>query len=118
MIPSDNLDSPSTRDPSGFWRFVFWLSFVLGSLALLFSWGLAQVPTSRNDPHVDQFVIHGIAATLLVIAIVFAKWLWGIRNPFDDGPKSAIKFALQAAWGELAVSVFALVALAVATRFH
>jgi hypothetical protein len=31
-------------DATGLWRFLFWLCFVLGNMALLLAWGLAHVP--------------------------------------------------------------------------
>ena len=57
----ESIDVEST-DPSGLWRFVFWLAFVLGTLALAFSWLLAQVPTPRRgaDMRLD-YIVRSIA---------------------------------------------------------
>lgn len=104
-------------DPSGFWRFVFWLVFVLGSLSLLLVWGLAHVP--QPDYHGDYRLNYAsctCAILLMTISILMARWLWQIRNPLtDEGPLTALRLVLCAAWIQGAIALLEMVGIAL---FH
>jgi hypothetical protein len=90
--------APDTVDPSGFWRFIFWLVLVLGALSMLLAWGLGQVP--RPDYHGDytlDYIVRSCTAGLTLIAILMGRWLWGIINPFVE-ETTAMHFVLRCAW--------------------
>jgi hypothetical protein len=101
----------------GFRQFVFWGTYVLGSLCLGFSWLLAQVPRPLGRPDLRlDYVVRSGAAFLLLICVLSAKRLWYVRNPVLDtlnGPGAVTKAVLGAAWFELALSLCWIVILAI-----
>ncbi|HLV94590.1 MAG TPA: hypothetical protein VKS44_05320 [Candidatus Acidoferrales bacterium] len=110
---------PSSIDPSGFWRFVFWLAYALGTISLLFSWMFAQVSSGRDSDRAWDFVIPLCALILILTSILMACWLWNIKNPFRyGGDRKAMSVVLEVAWFELAVAIYATVALLTYSLLH
>jgi hypothetical protein len=96
-------------DPTGLWRFLFWLLYVIGSLALIFSWMLAMVPEPRSvQPGVflPDLIVRSCSAVLLALVVVLARWLWKIRNPFSpSGPERPMQAFMVLVWLELAIAL-------------
>ena len=102
-------------DPTGLWRFVFWLAFVFGNLGLLFSWLLAQVPHPLygTDVRLD-YAVRSSVAVLMLTSILMARWIWKIKNPIrDEDHVTAIRLVLLLAWFELVVAIYGIVAMTV-----
>ena len=96
--------SPDSVDPSGFRRFLFWLSYVLGTLVLLFAWLLSMVP-GRPD-FTGDFVIRTTASSLVLISILLARWVWRIYNPFSESNGSiSMRVILGIAWTEFGIGL-------------
>jgi hypothetical protein len=104
---------PDSIDPTGFWRFVFWLALVLGTLSLLLAWGFAYVP--KPDFHGDyrpDYIVRSCSAVLMLVSILMARWLWGIKNPFvDERPITPMRFVLCFAWVEAVIAVIGIIGL-------
>jgi hypothetical protein len=98
---------------------VFWLTYVLGNLVLLFSFALAMVPGSLHDTDfTPEYTIRSIIAGLMLMSILMAKWIWKIRNPLTDrGPAVAMRVVLFVAWAELAFALYLIIALAILQLF-
>jgi hypothetical protein len=113
-LAENENEMPESIDPSGFWRFVFWLAYVLGTLSLLFSWLLSQVPRPRHGADLTgDYVFRSCAAVLLLISILMARWIWKIRNPLSDrGRAIAMRVALFIAWIELAIAFIGIIGIA------
>ena len=112
--PGGESPSQESTDPTGFWRFVFWLTYVLGTLCLLLSWLLSQVPTSRGADLTGDLLIRSSAAGLMLISILMARHLWKIKNPLTDGfPQTAMDFVLSLAWFELLIATSGVIGLAI-----
>jgi hypothetical protein len=91
--------APDSIDPTGFWRFVFWLVLVLGALSLLLEWGLTWVPRPAHDDHTPDYIILSCSAALTLISILMGRWLWGIKNPFvEQQPITGMRLVLRLAW--------------------
>jgi len=114
----DGVGTPGSIDPTGMWRFVFWLIFVLGNFVLAFSFLLAMVPSPHRPDFTSQYIIRGIVAGLMVISILMARWIWKIRDPESDR-KAAIgmRIVLFVAWAELAISAYLILGLATIQLF-
>jgi len=109
--------TPEPTDPTGFWRFIFWLAFVLGNLTVAFEWLLAQVPRlPHSDMRLDYAVRAGIVAFMLV-SIFMARKIWKITTPnLDQGPGIAMHLIVLIAWFELVVGFFGIIGIAVSQR--
>ena len=103
---------PESVDPTGFWRFVFWLALVLGTLSLLLAWGLAHVPVSAHADLSGDYVVRSCSAVFMLVSILMARWLWGIKNPLvDEGPITPMRLVLCFAWVEAALAVIGIIGL-------
>jgi hypothetical protein len=116
---SEGITTEST-DPSGVRRFIFWVAYVLGTLSLLFSWALAQVPEPRHDRHlVLDFAVRSCAGCLILTAILLARRIWRITNPLSRrSPASAIRVFLLMVWIELVVAFVGVIGVAVSQIFQ
>jgi hypothetical protein len=101
-------------DPSGFWRFLFWLAYVLGTLGVVSCWLLALVPRSIHDRDFAlDYMIRFCVGVLTLVSILMAKWLWGIKNPMTDrGAAFLIRLIVGVAWIEGAFAVVSMIAIA------
>ncbi len=108
---------PELVDPTGFWRFIFWLAFVLGNLTLVFAWLLAQVPRpSHAYLPLDYAVRAGIVAFMLV-AILMARRIWKINTPnLDQEPGIAMNLVVLVAWFELVSALCGIIVVAIFPR--
>ena len=113
MEHQNNMMSESTTRRV-FDRSVFWIAYVLGSLALLFSWLLAQVPHPRRGADLTlDYSVWSCSAGLLLICILMARRTWKVTNPImEGGPGVVTKAVLGAAWLELAFSLYGIISLA------
>jgi hypothetical protein len=114
----DSATRPELVDPTGFWRFVFWLVFVLGNLALAFAWLLAQAPRPLHgaDLRLDYAVRAGIVAFMLV-SILMARRIWKINTPnLDQEPGIAMNLVVLVAWFELVAALCGIVVVAMFRR--
>lgn len=103
-------DSP---DRTVFKRAVFWTAYILGTLALLFSFLLAQVPRGRNTDFTLDYICWSVAGSLLLISLVAAKFAWSIWNPLKwRGVSSPAQLFIGAAWVELAFSLYGILSFA------
>jgi hypothetical protein len=102
--------TPGSIDPTGLWRLLFWLVFVLGSLSLLFSWLLAQIP---GRPHGAELLPHYIsrlcAALFMLVSIVMARRIWKVTQ----GGRGAMQIVQLIAWVELIIAACGIVGIAV-----
>lgn len=64
--------TPGFIDRTGMWRLVFWLTYVLGNVVLLFSFALAMVPPSRSQTFTLEYTIRLIIAGLTLVSILMA----------------------------------------------
>ena|SRR5260221_9849212 len=112
--------TPESIDPSGFWRFVFWLTYVLGTLSLAFSWLLAQVPRPLHGADLrGDYAFRTCTAGLMLISILMARWIWKIRNPLTDrGPATPLRVVLSIAWVELGIASIGIIGIAVFQLFR
>src|SRR5260370_39819175 len=100
-------------DPTGFWRFVFWFAYVLGTMDIASCWLLALVPRSiHNKDFTLEYTMRSCAAGLMLISILMAKWLWKIRNPITDrAPALAMRLVVCFAWIEGAFAIVSMIAI-------
>ena len=101
-------------DATGLWRFLFWLCFVLGNMALLLAWGLAHVPRlDYGGAFRPDYLVRLSVAVLMLVCILMARWLWEIRSPFvAPGGSIGTQLVGCAAWIEAALAFIGIVALA------
>jgi len=101
-------------DPTGFWRFLFWLAYVFGTLSLFFSWLYAQVPHGRHADLTLDFVFRASAAGLMLVSILMGKWIWRITKPLSgqDG-FTPIRVVFLFAWIELAIAIYWVIGVAI-----
>jgi hypothetical protein len=112
-------ETPESVDPSGFWRFVFWLTFVLGNLVLVFAFLLSMVPRPLHDENFTlDYIVRSFVVGLMLISILMARWLWKIKSPIPRGPLAAMNYVLLFAWIELAMAVYGIVGLAAYRLFR
>jgi hypothetical protein len=109
-----NDRTPASIDPTGILRLVFWLTYVAGTLIFLYSWLLAMV-MPPPPVHDFTFVYFVRACTVgpMLISILMARWIWKIRNPLSYRGQAAMRIVLFIAWGELGISLFLAIALAI-----
>ncbi len=116
---NDEAGTPGPIDPTGIWRLVFWLTFVLGNLDLAFSFLLAMVPSPRNPDFTLWYVIRSIDAGLMLISILMARWIWKIRSPLSERKvATGMRVVLSVAWTELAFAVYLILGLATLQLFR
>jgi hypothetical protein len=113
MGPAEHEErSPGSIDPSGIWRLLFWLTYVLGNLVLLFSFLLAMVP-GRPD-FLSEYLIRSTIAGLMLTSILMARWIWRIKNLLSGrGAASAMRIVVFVAWSELAFALYLIIYLAI-----
>jgi hypothetical protein len=105
-----------SKSPSPLGRAAFWTAYILGTLVLLFSFLLAQVPRGRNTDFTLDYICWSLAGSLLLASLVAAKHAWNIWNPLKwHGVSSPAQLFIGAAWVELAFSVYGILSF-VATR--
>jgi hypothetical protein len=114
MVMRDyKLNSPGAVDPSGFWRFIFWLTFVFGNLTIAFCWLLAHVP--GKDMRLNLAALSCLVFFMFV-SILMARWIWKIRNPIPV-PGRAVRPAMYMivliAWVELVLGLVGIIGVAV-----
>lgn len=110
---NDEAGTPGSIDPTGMWRLVFWLTFVLGNLVLVFSFLLAMVPSPRHPDLALWYIIRLIDAGLILISILMAGWIWKIRNPLSVRKVApGLRVVLFVAWTELTFAVYLILGLA------
>ena len=109
---------PELIDPTGLWRLMFWLVYVLGTLSLIVSWLLSLVPRPVHDADFTlDYVIRSCAGGLALVSILMARWLWNIKNPLaNEGPLKAMQLVVLIAWVELAIALAGLVGIALIRR--
>ena len=107
--------APESIDPTGFWRFVFWVTFVLGSLSLLLAWGLAHVPQPiYGGDFRPNYAACASVVAFMSISILMARWLWGIKNPIGgNAPASVMRIIVCLAWTETALGLLGILGIAV-----
>jgi hypothetical protein len=110
----DEAGTPGSIDPTGMWRLVFWLTFVLGNLVLLVSFLLAMVPAPRHERGFTlEYSIRLILTGLMLISILMARWIWKIRNPLSERKAATgMRIVLSVAWAELAFAIYLILGLA------
>jgi hypothetical protein len=109
-------EMPESIDPTGFWRFIFWLVYVIGTLVLLFSWLLSMVP---GEVLTGDIIVRSCAAGLMLASILMARWLWKIRNPIpDQGSATVMQVVLLIAWAELGFAIFGIIGMATFRLFR
>ena len=87
--------TPESIDPSGFWRFVFWLTYVLGNLVLIIALLLSKVPRPLHDENfTPDYIVRSFVVGLMLISILMARWLWKIESPIPRGPLAAMNYVL------------------------
>ena len=93
-------------NPTAAWRAVFWTTFSLGNAALALFWLFAQVPTPIHRDLRPYAVFWSCIALLMLGSILVARKIW-------KGKKAGQwRDVVQAiAWVELAVALYAVVAL-------
>ena len=112
-------ETPESIDPSGFWRFVFWLTYVLGNLILIVALLLSMVPRPlHNENFTPDYIVRSLVAGLMLISILMARRLWKITSPIPRGPLAVMNYVLLAGWIELAMAVYGIVGLAFRRLFR
>ena len=115
-----DYSGPESVDPTVFWRFIFWLALVLGSLSLVFARLLAMVPRTHDDMDFSpNYAAYALTIGLMAACILMARWLWRVRGPLTDpGPISLIRIVLCAAWVEGALAAIGILGIAVFQLRH
>jgi hypothetical protein len=127
MIDSKNLQGLHTgtrgrmveaNDPTGWWRFFFWSAYVLGTMSLLFSWLLAQVPQPSHGGHWGlDYAFRSCVVGLMMASILIARRVWKLNTVFpDQSPVRAMQIVLLIAYAELAMGLVGIIGLAVGRR--
>ena len=100
---------------TGFRRFVFWLTYLLGTLSLLSSWLLSQVPRPRHGADLTADLAFRLcAAGLFLISIFTARRIWKSNEPAtEQGAITVTQIVLATAWLELVVALFGIIGIAV-----
>jgi len=106
------MTEPSTR--TVFKRALFWIAYVIGTVALLFSFLLAQVPRPRHGGNFTlDSVCWSLAASFLLVSLVVAKSIWSTWNPFKwRGVSNPAQLFVGAAWVELAFVLYGIIGFA------
>ncbi len=93
-------------NPTAAWRVVFWTTFSLGNVALALFWLFAQVPTPIHRDLRPYAVFWSGIAVLMLGSILVARKIWKSKKA---GQWRDVVQAI--AWVELAVALYAVVAL-------
>jgi hypothetical protein len=90
---------------------LFWTAYVLGTLTLLFSFLLAQVPRPRHGADFTlDYISWAVAGFFLVACLVTAKYSWNFWNPLkQDAPLRPARLLIGAAWVELAFLLYGII---------
>ena len=117
-IQERETDKPESIDPTGLWRLMFWLVYVLGTFTLLFSWLLSLVPRPLHGADFTlDYIVRSCAGGLALVSILMARRLWNIKNPLvNRGPMKAMQLVVLIAWVELAIALAGLVGHALIRR--
>jgi hypothetical protein len=97
--------TPESIDPTGIWRLLFWLTFLLGTLSFLVSWLMASfMPPPPDHDFTLVYIVRSCIAVPMLISMLMARWIWKIRNPLtNEGPATAMRIVLFIAWVQLAI---------------
>jgi len=108
---------PGSIEPTGLWRLLFWLIFLLGSLSFIVSFLLGQIPHVPGDDLRLDYAVSACTVSLMLTSILMARWLWGIKS-FVPEPSYAIWMwlVLLIAWAESAVALITIISLAIYRR--
>jgi hypothetical protein len=114
---STNLKStqiPEPVSPTGPRVVVFWVAYALGTLTLIFSFLLAQVPRSRHGADFTlDYICWSVAGVLLLASLCVARYTWSFWNPLRwHGMPSAIQLFVGVAWVEFALSIYGILSFA------
>jgi len=90
---------------------MFWTTYVFGTLTLLFSFLLAQVPRPRHGANFTlDYICWSLAAGLLCVSLVVARYACVDWNPFKlRATSSTLQLFRWAAWVELAFSIYGII---------
>jgi hypothetical protein len=105
---------PLSPIPSILVQLAFWGAYLLGSLSLVFSWLLAQVPRPLNgaDLRLD-YVVRSTAVLFLLMCILCANRLRNVQDSTSEGGLGiAMQIALGAALLEFVFSLYWVIILA------
>ncbi len=104
-------------DSTGFWRIVFWLAYLLGTLILVFSWLLAQVPRPLHSDLRLEFAVRFCVVVLMSVSIFIARRIWNFNEiiPLHVRP-SAMQVVLLIAWCELILALLGIIAIVVSNN--
>ena len=93
---------------------VFWLSYVLGTLSVLYSWLVAIVPPPPNGVNYTlAFIVRSGIVSTMFITIFIGRWILRSRNSLSNqGPAHAIRVVLFVAWAELAYALLGIIGFA------
>lgn len=115
----EDAGTPGSIDPTGIWRLVFWLTYVLGNLVLAVFLLLAMVPSPRHPDFTPLYIIRLVIAGLMLISILMARWIWKIRHPLSDhGGTIAMRIVIFVAWAEFIFALYLVVGLATFQLFE
>ena len=103
-----------TSAPTMFKRALFWTAYAFGTLTLLFSFLLAQVPRPRHGGNFTlDYISWSLAAVFLVVSLIAAKYAWSFWNPLKWGAASSrAQLFVGAAWVKLAFSIYGILSFA------
>src|SRR5262245_35626722 len=97
-----------------FKRALFWTSYILGTLTLVFSFLLAQAPRGNNNDFTLDYICWSLAGSLLLASLLAAKYVWNFWNPLTwRGASTVAQLFVGAAWVELAFSVYGLLSFVI-----
>jgi hypothetical protein len=114
----NEIEALESLDPTGLWRLAFWLVWILGLLALLFTFLLAMVPRRHDDSFTLEYAIRSCLAALGLISIIMARRIWKIRNPIGERtPALAMQVVVIVAWVELTFALVSILAIAASRVF-
>jgi hypothetical protein len=106
-----------STDSTGFWRIFFWLSFALGTLILVLSGLLAQVPRPHHADLRLDLTVRFCVVVLMAGSIFIAKRIRKIDEAIPiSGRASAMQVVLLIAWCELIVALLGTIAIAVSNN--
>jgi len=114
-----SIDPKSTQipEPGGPSRLSvagFWIAYVLGTLTLIFSFLLTQVPRPRHGADFTlDYICWSLAASLLLTSLCLARYAWSFWNPLKwRGTSGPVQLFVGAAWVELAFSIYGILSFA------
>jgi hypothetical protein len=100
-------------DAKPFQRAAFWTFYVLGTMTLIFSSLLAQVPAPRGTNLTLDYTVWSSSSALLLACIFMARGRWKTMNPIGEGSLGiAARTVLAAVWLELAFCLHGILSLA------